>query len=118
MRKMVLCLVCVLGFGLALTSCDNNTPSITLEGIWETAPPVQMGFTATHILEFDAAGTFVYSMRATFTGITTAVTSGTYSISGNTITFVLEQDTVIGTISNDTLTITWGAHTFTKVEQP
>jgi hypothetical protein len=110
MRKMIFCLACLFGLGLIITSCNDGTTSVAYEGTWEGRTQ-QQGFTITHILELDAAGTFVNRTRVM--GITNTIASGTYSISGNTITFVSSGQSSNGTISGGT--IVWGGITYSKI---
>lgn|GEM_PF-4246899 len=98
------------GLGLIITSCNDGTTSVAYEGTWEGRTQ-QQGFTITHILELDAAGTFVNRTRVM--GVTNTIASGTYSISGNTITFVSSGQSSNGTISGGT--IVWGGITYSKI---
>ena len=98
-------MVCLFGFGLMLTSCDNGTTNGS-------------GVVGTWVGQYQVEGLtilFTYELRPNFTFIcisfvptigTTIEASGTYSVTGDTITFRFGSGgTDTGTISGNTIVI-------------
>jgi len=107
MKKAACLFACLLGLGLFLTSCNNGTTDDQIVGRWECDV---MGYI--YRIDFEADNTYK-SVKIII--ITYSDESGTYSVSGNTITFnsTTPIKTSTGTVSGNT--ITWKGYTFTKV---
>jgi len=107
---LFLMMVCFLGFGLLLTSCDNGTTSSAGDGVVGT-------WVGQYIFDgMMVHATFVVRPDFTFTetafvpasGITIEH-SGTYSVTGNIVTFrytggLLAGTIFSGTVSGNTMT--------------
>jgi len=106
-------LVIALAFGMTVVGCEEE-PKDELDGTtWEYIGN-ESGVTATWVLKFNSPN-FTLTISAQGQSVTN---SGTYSVSGNTVTFTVtdedgETGTGTGTISGNKLTFL-GGQEFTK----
>ena len=99
-------LVLALAFGMTVVGCEED-PKDELDGTtWEYIGPADGGnVTATYVLKFNSPN-FTLTISAQGQSVTN---SGTYSVSGNTVTLTVtnedgETGTGTGTISGNKLT--------------
>ena len=87
-RVLFLMMVCLLGFGLLLISCDNGTTSSGGGGVVGTwvGQHVEEGILFIFTIVFRPDFTFTMTMFAPAVGMTIE-DSGTFSVTGNTVTF-------------------------------
>ena len=104
----VLCLgfiSCDTGGGISFMNANDgsdgySSSSSSVAGTY-TAQESEMGYTVTYRLVLNPDSTYIVSY--TIMGYTEIVEIGTYSVSGNTITFYFDGGTDTGTISGNTI---------------
>ena len=102
---LFLMMVCLLGFGLLLTSCDNGTTSSAGGGVVGTwvGQQVEDGILIIVTIVFRPDFTFTQTGFLPALGMTLE-SSGTYSVTGNIVTFTYIGGTMHGHISTATVT--------------
>jgi hypothetical protein len=97
----------ILIIGLSLAGCDNGNTTDSLDGTrWETSVTAPTGVVYTMVLTFSAPN---YSLETVGVNKET----GTYTVSGNTITFADGGGSFSGIVNGDELTLA-ATYTFTR----